>query len=65
MSLRIVNLYDLVDAMGEAEAEKILSACSCPKNSEVERFLHTQALDFAHAGIGFCTAQTCRHLSAY
>lgn len=41
MSLRIVNLYDLVDAMGEAEAEKILSAFSCPKNSEVERFLHT------------------------
>lgn len=47
MSLRIVNLYDLVDAMGEAAAEKILSAFSCPKNSEVERFLHTQALDFA------------------
>ena len=47
MSLHVVNLYDLVDAMGGAAAEKILAAFSCPKNPEVEGFLRMQAIDFA------------------
>ena len=44
---KTVNLLDLADAIGEEETLKILADFSCPKNTEIEIFIHKNALDFS------------------
>ena len=43
----VINILDLLDAVGEDEVRSILSDFSCPKNQEIEKYLLNNALDFA------------------
>ncbi len=43
----IINILDLLDNIGEFDTPNILSDFSCPKNHEVESFLHKSAIEFA------------------
>ena len=47
MTYPIVNVLDLVETIGEEQVQSILSDFSCPKNQEIEDFVHWNALDFA------------------
>lgn len=44
---KIVNLLDLLDAVGEAQVRQLLTEFSCPKNLEIELFVRKNALDFS------------------
>lgn len=44
---KIVNLLDLLDAVGEAQVRQLLTEFSCPKNLEIELFIRKNALDFS------------------
>lgn len=44
---KIVNLLDLLDAVGEEEVKQLLADFSCPKNMEIELFVRKNALDFS------------------
>lgn len=44
---KIVNLLDLLDAVGEAQVQQLLTEFSCPKNLEIELFIRKNALDFS------------------
>lgn len=46
-----INLKNLVYALGENEAGNILASFSCPKNKDLETFLHEKAIVFATQGI--------------
>ena len=41
------NILDLIDLVGEEEADKILSDFSCEKNREIELFVKKNAVDFS------------------
>ncbi len=43
----VVNILDMIEAIGENEVNGILSDFSCPKNAEIEYFLKNNAIDFA------------------
>ncbi len=43
----IINILDLLDNIGEDDTKNILSDFSCPKNCEVEGFLHKNSIAFA------------------
>jgi hypothetical protein len=43
----IVNILDMIDAVGEDNVKRFLSDFSCPKNKEIENFLRENAIDFA------------------
>ena len=43
----VINILDLLDAVGEDEVRSILSDFSCPKNQEIGKYLLNNALDFA------------------
>ncbi len=43
----IINILDMIDAVGEDEVNQILSDFSCPKNDEIENFVKKNAVDFA------------------
>lgn len=45
------NLLDMLDEIGEERVLSILSSFSCPRNPDVELFLHSKALSFAKMGI--------------
>ena len=47
MNLIVDNILDMIQDGGEAETQEDLSAFSCPRNSEIESFLHEKAIDFA------------------
>lgn len=44
---KIINLLDLLDAVGEAQVRQLLTEFSCPKNLEIELFVRKNALDFS------------------
>ncbi len=44
---KIVNLLDLLDAVGEAQVQQLLAEFSCSKNLEIELFIRKNALDFS------------------
>lgn len=44
---RVVNILDMMDAVGEEDLKGILSDFSCAKNLEIENFLHSNSIDFA------------------
>lgn len=43
----VFNILDLLETLGEDEVCSILSEFSCPKNTEIEDFLHSNAIEFA------------------
>ena len=43
----VINILDLLDAVGEDEVKNILSDFSCPKNQEIEDYLLKNAIEFA------------------
>ena len=43
----IVNILDMIKAVGEEKVGFILSDFSCPKNDEIEYFIKKNAIDFA------------------
>ena len=44
---KIVNLLDLLDAVGEVQVRQLLTEFSCPKNLEIKLFVRKNALDFS------------------
>lgn len=47
MELKVVNILDLIDVIGEDETKNILSVFICQKNPEIENFVRNNAVDFA------------------
>lgn len=43
----VINILDMLESVGEDELSGILSDFSCPKNPEIERFIHNNAIEFA------------------
>lgn len=43
----VINILDLMDAVGENEVRKGLSDFLCPQNAEIENFIRNNAIDFA------------------
>ncbi len=43
----IINILDMLNAIGEDNVNIILSGFSCPKNKEIEDFVKNNAIDFA------------------
>lgn len=42
----LVNLENMVNAVGEDKVKSVLSEFSCPKNKEVEGYLRNKAIEF-------------------
>ncbi len=51
MTYHILNIYDMLRTMDESDIQEMLSSFSCPLNSEVENYIHNQALEFTKRGI--------------
>lgn len=49
--IKIVNLNNLIESIGEEKAKSILSNFSCPLNLDVESFLKFKAIEFAKQGL--------------
>lgn len=43
----VINLLDMLETVGEDELYGILSDFSCPRNQEIEHFIHSNAVEFA------------------
>lgn len=43
----VINILDILETAGEDETKSILSGFSCPKNMEIEHFIHNHAIEFA------------------
>ncbi len=43
----VMNILDLLESVGTDEVLKGISDFSCPKNQEIENFLHKNAIEFA------------------
>ncbi len=43
----VVNIEDMMEAIGEDEVSQILSDFSCKRNKEIEDFVRNKAIDFA------------------
>ena len=43
----VANILDLLEAVGEDKVSFALSEFSCPRNAEIEDFIHNNAIDFA------------------
>jgi len=50
MSYKIINLMNMVSAIGEDETKSILSSFSCPQAPDVETFIRSKAILFAAQG---------------
>ena len=48
---RIITIDSLLDSLGEDGLNAILSSYSCPRNSDIEDFLHHKALTFSRQGL--------------
>jgi len=46
----VFTLKDLLSELKEDRTRNILSSFLCPKNADVERFLHTKAIEFEKSG---------------
>ena len=51
MELRVINILDLIEIMGEDNVKRILSVFDCKKNQEIEDFVRNNAIDFANRKI--------------
>ena len=65
-----INLRALINALGQDEAKKILASFSCPKNPDLQKFLHDKAIVFSTQGITqthlvFCSYRDEPTLVAY
>lgn len=47
MNMQVVNILDLIAAVGEEAVQELLSDFSCPKNLEVEGFVRNNAVEFS------------------
>lgn len=47
MELKVVNILDLIEIIGEEDTKTILSDFNCEKNPEIENFVKNNAIDFA------------------
>ena len=47
MPLKTFNINDLIDQLGIDKVNSILLSYSCPKNFEIEDFVHSKAIPFA------------------
>ena len=43
----VANILDLLETVGEDKVSFALSEFSCPRNPEIENFIHSNAIDFA------------------
>lgn len=43
----VANILDLLETIGEDKVSFALSEFSCPRNAEIEDFIHNNAIDFA------------------
>ena len=43
----VISILDLIDLHGENRVNAVLSGFSCPRNQEIENFLHKNAIEFA------------------
>lgn len=43
----VTNILDLLETIGDDEVSLALSEFSCPRNAEIESFIHNRAIDFA------------------
>lgn len=43
----VINILDMLESVGEDELSGILSDFSCPRNREIEHFIHNNAIEFA------------------
>ena len=43
----VANILDLLETIGEDKVSFALSEFSCPRNAEIEEFIHNNAIDFA------------------
>lgn len=48
---KVAKLDDLIDAIGEEQAQTILASYSCPINSDIEDFLLHKAIAFSRQGL--------------
>lgn len=44
---KVFNILDMAEAIGETNLKELLSDFSCPKNEEIQKFVRTNAYDFA------------------
>lgn len=49
--IKLINLSDMLDELGEETVKGILSKFSCPLNPDVEHFLRYTAVEFQKQGI--------------
>ena len=47
MDYAVVNILDYIELIGEKSVSDVLSDFSCPKNKEIENFVHNNAVEFA------------------
>ena len=43
----VINILDLIDNVGEPEVISSISSFKCSKNKEIEKFIHSDAINFA------------------
>ena len=43
----IVNILDMMESMGVEYVQKLIEGFSCPRNAEIDYFLHHNAIEFA------------------
>ena len=46
-NFKTVNIFDMIEAIGEDKLNSILSDYSCPQNPEIEDFVKNKSIDFA------------------
>lgn len=54
MRYATISLRDVIEKFGKGEAATVLSTFFCPKNKDVEDFMHYKALPYECAGMA-CT----------
>ncbi len=47
MKIEAYNILEMIDKLGEENVSEMLLSFSCPKNPEIENFLHQKAIMFA------------------
>ena len=51
MLYRTIALKDMITKFGKSEAQTSLSEFSCPKNKDIEYFMHVKAVPFENSGL--------------
>lgn len=61
----LINLKNMLDAIGESEVKNILSDFYCPLNPDVELFLKQKAIEFSKQGISSTYLLMASYKSTY